>query len=909
MRIRSVTAHMFGPLRGETLELADGMTVVVGDNESAKSSWHAAIYAAVCGRRRGRGRPREDEQRFIDLHKPWHHDDGWLITAEVVLDDGRRIELRHDLAGKVDCHAKDLDLGQDVSAEVMNDGAPDGARWLGLDRSSFAATACVKQAQLLHVLSQADGLQEYLQRAAATAGTDATAAAALDCIERFSRERVGTERANSAKPLRRAILEHDQAVRELDRRRASHEQYLSRLEQVEQLRNEATQAAAVVRAREAAIANSDADCAGELARRAGELYAIYGNQPPPSALDDDAIAQQVTAALTAWRSRPAVTLPPERTSEQLQQEIDALPAVPDGDIEPQSGVIEGMTRVERSQARLELHEMGRPAAEPETIPQVTVRDDELLDLARILEIPPSLIEREARASAAAPGHGWQVQLLIACGGALVLIGGLLAAVLAPALGAIALLGVAVAAAGLLRRRTADIQAPQQAGRSEVATTIRGHEQAVARCAQLGVDADPVALRALAVARSRVDAQQHDVQIWADQHTKLEAELREATAALASALCAGGNGVASGDPTAVLAVANEYQQTCRERAEQARRAARLSDLQRQLAAVRSVEARAVADEQRRTEAAQAVLAVARACDVSADTAEAAVPTLEEWLTQRSSHIAARSAAQQDWAELQTLLAGRSLADLQRTAEDASAKAARLTQLADPQLLSVVDAATAADELPALREAASRAESGAATAEGELRHFVGSVSSVAEAEEGLDEASARLDRVRELQETLQLTRKFLVDAQTRVHRNIAPVLAQTVKQWLPEVTGGRYTDAMVDPTSLRVQLCGPTRQWRPADRLSYGTAEQVYMLLRLALADQLTKGHDTCPLLLDDVTVHADAQRTRDILDLLLKVAGDRQVVVFTQEEQVAAWAHEHLTGPRHAIRKLAPVPVI
>jgi predicted ATP-dependent endonuclease of OLD family len=70
MRIRKVTAHAFGPLVGETLEFADGMTVVVGDNESAKSSWHAAIYAALCGRRRGRGQPRKDEQRFIDLHKP-----------------------------------------------------------------------------------------------------------------------------------------------------------------------------------------------------------------------------------------------------------------------------------------------------------------------------------------------------------------------------------------------------------------------------------------------------------------------------------------------------------------------------------------------------------------------------------------------------------------------------------------------------------------------------------------------------------------------------------------------------------------------------------------------------------------------------------------------------------------------
>jgi uncharacterized protein YhaN len=131
---------------------------------------------------------------------------------------------------------------------------------------------------------------------------------------------------------------------------------------------------------------------------------------------------------------------------------------------------------------------------------------------------------------------------------------------------------------------------------------------------------------------------------------------------------------------------------------------------------------------------------------------------------------------------------------------------------------------------------------------------------------------------------------------------------VKRNLPALTGARYTDVIVDPTTLKVQVCGPSRNWHDAGRLSYGTAEQVYLLLRVALADHLTKGHDTCPLLLDDVTVHADATRTHKILDLLLAVADTRQVVVFTQERQVATWARDKLQGPRHAIRELQPVPV-
>ena len=74
MRINRINALAFGPLLDESLTLAPGLTVVVGDNESAKSSWHAAIYAALCGRRRRLGATTKEERRFADLHRPWDDD-------------------------------------------------------------------------------------------------------------------------------------------------------------------------------------------------------------------------------------------------------------------------------------------------------------------------------------------------------------------------------------------------------------------------------------------------------------------------------------------------------------------------------------------------------------------------------------------------------------------------------------------------------------------------------------------------------------------------------------------------------------------------------------------------------------------------------------------------------------------
>ena len=166
MRIESVTAHAFGPFVEETLGLAQGMTVIHGPNESGKSTWHAALYVGLCGMRRGPGQRGEDRE-FTDRHRPWAGDD-WEVSEIMELEDGRRIELHHDLDGKVDCQARDADLGRDYSNEIIHEGAPDGARWLGLDRKSFLSTACVRQADIQLVMEQAPALQDELQRAAAT---------------------------------------------------------------------------------------------------------------------------------------------------------------------------------------------------------------------------------------------------------------------------------------------------------------------------------------------------------------------------------------------------------------------------------------------------------------------------------------------------------------------------------------------------------------------------------------------------------------------------------------------------------------------------------------------------------------------------------------------------------------------
>jgi hypothetical protein len=801
MIIRSVTAHSFGPLRDETLDLADGLTIIYGRNESAKSSWHAAIYAALCGRRRGGGATAKD-RHFAARHKPWDRD-GWLVSAEIRLDDGRRVELRQDLDRQVDCHAKDLDLGTDYSAEIMNDGMPDAARWLGLDRSSFVATALVRQAQMLAVMESADGLQSLLQRAADTAG-DATAAGALSRIDAFRTEHVGREMARSVRPLPRAVAERQAATAALDAARTAHAEMQRRQLEVDRLRAEAATAVRTLARHEAAAVYARAQRIRAHADEAAALEARLGGVAPSTAAADAEAALAVAETLAGWRAAQAAV-----AAISTDDTVEAGEPPPAGDhelwqlaslVEPQDPSADsGAARVEAALVRLSRARRIRSrGAWCVAAGAVTTTLGAASALSGI------------GASVTGPTPPWVGWVALALGIAIAVIG--LAVIR----------GSGTAPAGL---DLAAARAARQARLEDAARHQARRDAAIVRCRDLGLPADPDELRRLARTRA--------------------AGIRD----------------------------QEWQ------------------------------ARAALDQEQAGARAQAL---ARRLELDATTATAAVDALTRWQGRRAETAVDADRDRRDWERLSALIGAGSVAALAASARAEQERVDRFGFDLD-ELCGV--AGLDADRLARLRHAAGAAERAAAAAEGSLDEVRRTLADVAEAEERFDRAGTAERELRVLDATLARTRTFLVAAQERAHRDVAPVLAESVRGRLSSVTAGRYTDVIVDPAELTVEVCGPARRWRQADRLSHGTAEQVYLLLRIALAEHLPRPGERCPLILDDVIVHADGDRAQRLLELLAGVAADRQIILFTHQARVREWARLRLTGPQHALRELDGVATV
>ncbi len=282
------------------------------------------------------------------------------------------------------------------------------------------------------------------------------------------------------------------------------------------------------------------------------------------------------------------------------------------------------------------------------------------------------------------------------------------------------------------------------------------------------------------------------------------------------------------------------------------------------------------------------------------ADGLLDRFERLAQQRSGDVA-------EWGRFQEALGGRSVEEWRADADLASREARKAGQKADELAPALEQELLRSDSRETDRFLRDAKEEAIRTA-GQLEQIDTDLVDVATAQSVLDEAKLELERVQRLQRTLNIASEHLQRAAEHAHRLLAPRLEALMKEWIPIITGDRYVDVLVDPETLEVKLRHMDGMIREAALLSYGTAEQVYLLLRMILAQVLTDGHEPCPVLLDDPTVHADLDRKEQVLEYLLQASDNFQVILFTQDQLVEQWASSRRSDHRIKLLELT-VPVV
>ena len=836
MKIHRVRAHEFGKLNGE-LDLARGMTVIHGDNEAGKSTWLQAIFAGLCGRRRGRGANTLEEREFERQYKPWSGGH-WRATVKFQLDNGRRIEIQQRDLDTKESVAHDADTGRRIGDEIIYSGSIDGSRFLGLNRQVMPSTLVIGQGDIQRLRQksekkgdEASALKEELQRAAASAGGAATAVEALRTLSEYASEEIGLERRNSTKPLQRSINRAAGARETLEQGRSRHKLRTSLENELIAARDWAQDANALVQAWERVHAERELK---RLEARLAEIDRMTPKFPngAPRAPDEETeapegdrdVAPEVAGAARTWRAATEA-----RT---LREQL--------GPGEPPATVISKADEPTAKRA-LEVLELPPPESLEKAERRVQAFRDEQAELRRQLE--------------ASSGFGrWP--WIGATAGSLVV-----------ALGFFDFLPRPIGIAGALLAFVCSVliyraqkrpspqpghheQAQRGMDRADAEADLRDlkrknkrrerqFEAARNELAEFGLEADPNAVRAALAALREREVWDREQAFWQSRvEAAREAETKAETA-LRIALSS--RGVEDPD-SEVAGLLDRYEQRCRSNA------------------------RAAAGWKRRL--------------------------------QEQRH---------DWNHLQRLLDG---SDRQSLVARRDAAAEQVSQAAGP-LPETDDLQGLDDEALERKLATARADAVDARIEVNRKQVQlaadADLPSLAELEEEQAAAEREVQLLRRAANVLDMTREHLEAAQDEVHRMLAPDLREALEKRLKLVTDGRYSAVRIDPEEgMEVQLEVEDGVYRSATELSHGTVDQTYLLLRIGLAEALGDKKESAPLFLDDATVHSDTDRTIRFLDLLLALSNERQIVVFSQEQEVREWAARRLVAdPRHRLIELGP----
>ena len=138
-------------------------------------------------------------------------------------------------------------------------------------------------------------------------------------------------------------------------------------------------------------------------------------------------------------------------------------------------------------------------------------------------------------------------------------------------------------------------------------------------------------------------------------------------------------------------------------------------------------------------------------------------------------------------------------------------------------------------------------------------------------------ARIRELEKIRGAADLALQTLEEARRDLQRRFSPRITRRAQEILNRLTEGRYERLMLNE-DLTLQTAAANEEvlrgslWR-----SDGTADQLYLALRLAAAEALTPG---APLVLDDALVRFDDRRLAAAMAVLKEEARQRQILLFT-----------------------------
>ena len=145
--------------------------------------------------------------------------------------------------------------------------------------------------------------------------------------------------------------------------------------------------------------------------------------------------------------------------------------------------------------------------------------------------------------------------------------------------------------------------------------------------------------------------------------------------------------------------------------------------------------------------------------------------------------------------------------------------------------------------------------------------------------------QLQIVEEKDRCIQATKELLEKAYEQMKKSVTPKFTQNLSNLIQKITDEKYQKVSIhEEQGLIVEL--ENGEYKSANLLSVGTIDQLYLSLRLAMLDEISK--EKMPIILDEAFAYFDDERLKNSLLFLMEQAKEHQIILFTctkREKQI------------------------
>lgn len=143
-----------------------------------------------------------------------------------------------------------------------------------------------------------------------------------------------------------------------------------------------------------------------------------------------------------------------------------------------------------------------------------------------------------------------------------------------------------------------------------------------------------------------------------------------------------------------------------------------------------------------------------------------------------------------------------------------------------------------------------------------------------------------------DALQLSLDALQAANTTLQNRFSPELGRRAAEIFADMTGSAWSHILLDREFHLSAESGSDPTRRSVQLLSAGTADQLYLAVRLAICEMILPPEQNPPLILDDALLTFDDARLSTTLDYLTRLGAQRQILLFTCQGREAALLRGH-----------------